>query len=176
MSPTWAIVRVQGWTPWGFCCDSSVTPTPHPSLGLSFPKCRVWGSSAPPEWRETPPCGQLGPSSPGGCAGTSQVRCSTPPRGNRLPPALHAPGGAHTLIDTAPGLREGAEGGGGSASEEVGFGKPSLNQLGTKASSGWLPSPGRQRARREDESPGIVRQLCPGLQGEGLREALTRPR
>lgn len=45
--------------------------------------------------------------------------------------------------------------------------------LGTKASAGRLPSPGRQRARREDESPDIVRQLCPGLSGEGRRAGLN---
>lgn len=57
--------------------------------------------------------------------------------------------------------------------EEVGFGKPNLNQSGTKASAGRLPGAGGQRARREGESPGIVRQLCPGPRCEGNSAALS---
>lgn len=34
----------------GFSSDSSVMPTPHPSLGLSFPRCPEWGSRAQSEW------------------------------------------------------------------------------------------------------------------------------
>lgn len=61
----------------------------------------------------------------------------------------------------------------GGQTEEVGFGKPSLNQSGTKASAGRLPSPGGQRARREDESPGIVRRLCLRPRSEGRRAGLN---
>lgn len=60
-----------------------------------------------------PPCRQLGPRSPGSCAGTSQVGCPAHLPGNRLQARPAHLAGAHTLIDTATGLREGAEGGGG---------------------------------------------------------------
>lgn len=58
-----------------------------------------------------------------------------------------------------------AVGGGGGQEEEVGFGKLSLTHSGR----GQRPLLGRCQAladkgtRREDESPAIVRQLCPGL-------------
>lgn len=79
----------------------------------------------------------------------------------------------HTpLLTQCPACGRGQRAVGGRA-EEVGFGKPSLNQWGTKASAGRLPSTVGQRARREDESPGIVRQLCPGPRGKGNSAALS---
>lgn len=40
---------VQGWAPSGFNSYSSVTPTLHPFVGLSFPTCTEWVSSAQPK-------------------------------------------------------------------------------------------------------------------------------
>lgn len=116
---------------------------------------------------------QLGPRSPDSCAGTSQVGCPAHLPGNQLQ-ACPAHLAEHTpLLTQQPACGRGQRAVGGQA-EEVGFGKPSLNQSRTKASAGRLPSPGGQRAWREDESPGIVRQLCPGrAAGEGRRAGLN---
>lgn len=132
-------------------------------------------------WGLTPQPRQLHPRS--SRRGEARARwCASPARqvtGSRPTPCTWR---AHTLIDTAPGLPlggcwkgRGQAGWREGQAEEVGFGKPSLNHsgLGTKAFAGRLPSPGGQRARREDESPGIVRQLCPGLAGEGRRAGLN---
>lgn len=36
-----------------FSSYSSAMPTPHPSLGLSFPMHTKWGSSSQPEWKQS---------------------------------------------------------------------------------------------------------------------------
>lgn len=83
-----ATVGVRGWASWGFSIYSSVMPTPHPSLGLSFPTCteqglvpNLSGSRAGAYADPTPPCRQLGPRSPGSCAGWHE------PGGVPRPPA-----------------------------------------------------------------------------------------
>ena len=103
----------------------------------------------------------------GSCSGTSQVRCPAHPPGNRSRPPC-APGGHTPLLTQCSACGRGR-----AQAEEVGFGKPNLNQSGTKASAGRLPGAGGQRAHREGESPGTVRQLCPGPRCEGNSAALS---
>lgn len=121
-----------------------------------------------------PPSRQLGPRSPGSCAGTSRVGRPAQPPGNRLQRTWRA----HTLIDTAPGLGEGGVGGwGGGTAEELGFGKPSLHQSRTKASARQLPSPGDKGSGGRMSHPHCPPALSrPRARGAGRGAALTRPR
>lgn len=129
-----------------FSSYSSAMPTPHPSLGLSFPMHTKWGSSSQPEWKQSWGLGRPHPT----------PHVDSWAQGHLAAVLARARWAGHTpLLTQQPACGRGQ-------AEEVGFGKPSLNQSRTKASAGRLPSPGGQRAWREDESPGIVRQLCPG--------------
>lgn len=124
--------------------SSGRTPTPPPTTATAAPK--VTGRRLP-----------------------ARARCGAPPtrqvtaRGPPCAPGRHTP-----LLTQCPACGRGR-----AQAEEVGFGKPNLNQSGTKASAGRLPGAGGQRARREGESPGIVRQLCPGPRCEGNSAALS---
>lgn len=105
-----------------------------------------------------PPSRQLGPRSPGSCAGTSRVGRPAQPPGNRLQRTWRA----HTLIDTAPGLGEGGVGGlGGRDGGGAGLWEaksPSVEDKGLRqaAAKSW-----GQRVRREDESPALSASSVP---------------
>lgn len=138
--------------------------SPMPNLGRSRA-----GTPADP----TPHVGSWAPRSLGGCAGTSQVGRPAHPPGNRLPACPAHLAGHTPLLTQRPACRRGQRGWGGGGTGGGGRLWEAKSQSGTKASAGRLPSPGGQRARREDESPGIVRQLCPGPRGEGRRAGLN---
>lgn len=85
-------------------------------------------------------------------------------------PALCTPGGEHTRIDTAPRPAGGGRGGG--QAEEVGLGRPSLNQPGTKAAAGRLPSPRGQRPGGRMNHQALSTGFVPAA-GEGRRAGLN---
>lgn len=163
-----------GRPPQGSGNAASGAPAPHPAQA----PCAQSGPRAQPEWKQGwgfcrphPPCRQLGPRSPGSCAGTSQVGRPAHPPGNRLQ-ARPAHLAGHTPLLTQPGV--GAEGGRG-----TGIGGrlwEAKSQSAEDKGLCWAAAkPQRTKGRREDESPGIVRQLCPRPRSGGAGPALTRP-
>lgn len=147
-------------------------PTPlRPPVHRAGQGPNLSGSRAGASADLTPPCRQLGPRSPGSCAGTSQVGRPAHPPGNRLQ-ARPAHLAGHTPLLTQPG--GGAEGGRG-----TGIGGrlwEAKSQSAEDKGLCWAAAkPQRTKGRREDESPGIVRQLCPRPRSGGAGPALTRP-
>lgn len=173
MSQPWAIAGVRRWAPW--LPATTAQACPLPTL-LGAPRAQR-GPRAQPEWKQGwglrrphPPCRQLGPRSPGSCAGTSQVGSPAQPPGNRLQ-ARPAHLAGHTPLLTQPvgGGRGGGTGIGGRLWEAK---SQSVEDKGLC----WAAAkPQRTKGRREDESPGIVRQLCPRPRSGGAGPALTRP-
>lgn len=170
MSLPWAAVGVQGWASGVPAATAQPRPLPTLLWASVSPCIQSGGSSAQPEWKQSwglcrpHPTPHVDSWAQGRLAAVlARARWGAPPTcqvtGSR--PALHTWRGHTPLLTQQPACGRGQRVVGGQA-EEVGFGKPSLNQSRTKASAGRLPSPGGQRAWREDESPGIVRQLCPG--------------
>lgn len=150
-----------GRPPQGSGNAASGAPAPHPAQA----PCAQSGPRAQPEWKQGwgfcrphPPCRQLGPRSPGSCAGTSQVGRPAHPPGNRLQ-ARPAHLAGHTPLLTQPGGGQRAVGG---QALEVGFGKPSLNQQRTKACAGRPPSPSGQRAGGRMNHQALSASFVPG--------------
>lgn len=141
--------------------------SPMPNLGRSRA-----GTPADP----TPHVGSWAPRSLGGCAGTSQVGRPAHPPGNRLPACPAHLAGHTPLLTQRPACRRGQRGwGGGGQAEEVGFGKPSLNQ-------GQRPLLGGCQALA-DKGPGgrmnhqaLSASFVLGRAARGAGLALTRPR
>lgn len=171
---------VQGWAPCGFTgilkshpCPTFEPQFPHMQSGAQVPTLSGSGLGAqedPTPYHPTPYLDSWAQGQP--AAAPARARCGAPPTRQVTGSGCPAHLARHTpLLTQCPACGRG--GGWGGQAEEVRFGKPSLNQSGTKASAGRPPSTGGQRARREDESPGVVRQLCPGPRCEGNSAALS---